>query len=88
MKLFYVKSVHKNLANDTNREIIWEGTLEYLKERVFSYTLEYGHFQNDKINTVRSLVTALNKSAGVCRGYGLKIYPKTKVFIYTTDWKY
>ena len=70
MKLFYVKSVHKNLTNDANREIIWEGTLEYLKERVFSYTLEYGHFQNDKISTIKSLVTALNKSAGVCRGYG------------------
>lgn len=48
-----------------------EGTLEYLKERVFSYTLDSGHFQNDKINTIKSLVTALNKSAGASRGYGL-----------------
>ncbi len=66
--MFYVKSIHKNRETNVKREIIWEGTLEYLKERVFSYTLGCGHFQNDKINTIKSLVTALNKSAdyGFC----------------------
>ena len=31
-KVYYVKSIHNG------RETIWEGTLEYLKERVFGYT--------------------------------------------------
>lgn len=70
MKLFYVKSIERTLGNNANREIIWEGTLEYLKERVFSYTLECGHFQSDKIKTIKSLVFALNNSAGACYGYG------------------
>lgn len=69
--MFYVKSIEKNReTKNINREIIWEGTLEYLKEKVFSYTLESGHFQIDKINTIKSLVTALNKSAGASYGYG------------------
>lgn len=70
MKVFYVKSIERNLGNNANREIIWEGTLEYLKERVFSHTLECGHFQNDKINTIKSLIFALNKSAAACYGFG------------------
>ena len=60
MEVFYVKIIHKNY------EIIWEGTLEYLKEMVFSYILEYDHFQSDKINTIESLITALNKSVDEC----------------------
>lgn len=70
MKVFYVKSIERNLGNNGNREIIWEGTLDYLKEKVFSYTLECGHFQNDKINTIKSLVFALNNSAAACYGFG------------------
>ena len=67
MKVFYVKSIHKN------RETIWEGTLDYLIENVFGYTLDCGHSWNNKINpnpkTIKSLITALNKSADVCRRY-------------------
>lgn len=67
MKVFYVKSIRKN------RETIWEGTLDYLKETVFGYTLDCGHSWNNKINpnpkTIKSLITALNKSADECRRY-------------------
>lgn len=70
MKVFYVKSIERNLGNNGNREITWEGTLDYLKEKVFSYTLECGHFQNDKINTIKSLIFALNNSAAACYGFG------------------
>lgn len=67
-KVYYVKSTHRN------RETIWEGTLEYLKESVFSYTLDCGHSRNKKINpnpkTIKSLITALNKSVYECRRYG------------------
>ena len=67
MKVFYVKSIHKN------HETIWEGTLDYLKESVFGYTLDCGHSWNNKINpnpkTIKSLITALNKSADECRRY-------------------
>ena len=67
MKVFYVKSIHKN------RETIWGGTLDYLKERVFGYNLNCGHSRNNKINpnpkTIKSLITALNKSAYECGRY-------------------
>ena len=67
-KVYYVKSVHNG------RETIWEGTLEYLKERVFGYTLECGHSYNSKINsnpkTIKSLVNALEKSAVECSCFG------------------
>lgn len=67
-KVYYVKSIHNG------RETIWEGTLEYLKERVFGYTLECGHSMNSKINsnpkTIKSLVNALEKSAVECSRFG------------------
>ena len=67
MKVFYVKSTHRG------HETIWEGTLDYLKESVFGYTLDCGHSWNSKINpnpkTIKSLITALNKSADECRRY-------------------
>lgn len=67
MKVFYVKSIHKN------RETIWGGTLDYLKERVFGYNLNCGHSCNNKINpnpkTIKSLINALNKSADECGRY-------------------
>ena len=66
-KVYYVKSKHRG------RETIWEGTIEYLKERVFGYTLECGHSRNPKINSdpkaIKSLVNALEKSAIECNNY-------------------
>ena len=75
-KVYYVKSVHNG------RETIWEGTLEYLKERVFGYTLECGHSWNPKINsnpkTIKSLVNALEKSAIVCNRFDDSYYVSSK----------
>ena len=66
-KVYYVKSTHRG------RETIWEGTLEYLKESVFGYSLCCGHSWNNKINpnpkTIKSLINALNESANECRRY-------------------
>ena len=66
-KVYYVKSTHRG------RETIWEGTLDYLKESVFGYTLDCGHSWNKKINpnpkTIKSLINALNNSACECRRY-------------------
>ena len=66
-KVYYVKSTHRG------REKIWEGTLEYLKESVFGYSLYCGHSWNNKINpnpkTIKSLINALNESADECRRY-------------------
>lgn len=75
-KVYYVKSTHRG------RETIWEGTLEYLKEKVFSYTLECGHSWNPKINrdpkTIKSLVNALEKSAIECNRYYDSYYVSSK----------
>lgn len=75
-KVYYVKSIHNG------RETIWEGTLEYLKERVFGYTLECGHSWNPKINrnpkTIKSLVNALEKSAIVCSRFDDSYYVSSK----------
>lgn len=75
-KVYYVKSIHKG------RETIWEGTLEYLKGRVFGYTLECGHSWNSKINrdpkTIKSLVNALEKSAIECDNFGDSYYVSSK----------
>lgn len=55
------------------RTSIWSGSLEYLENSVFGYTLECGHSWNNKISrypkTKKSLVNALNKSAEECRRY-------------------
>ena len=75
-KVYYVKSIHNG------HETIWEGTLEYLKERVFGYTLECGHSRNPKINsnpkTIKSLVNALEKSAIECNRFGDFYYVSSK----------
>ena len=55
------------------RKTIYGGTLEYLLNDVFGYTLECGNSWNPKIprypKTIKSLVNALNKSAEECRRY-------------------
>ena len=49
-----------------SRETIWEGTVEYLVDSVFGYTLECGASWNRKINprpkTIGALIKALNAS--------------------------
>ena len=63
-KTFKVK-ITKSGMRDT-RETIWEGTIEYLVNSVFGYTLECGNSWNRKINcnpkTISALVKALNMS--------------------------
>ena len=63
-KIFKVK-ITKSGMRDT-RETIWEGTIEYLVNSVFGYTLECGNSWNRKINrnprTIGALVKALNAS--------------------------
>lgn len=75
------KEVKKNYWKDiifissfhNGRETIYAGTIEYLIDRTFGYTLECGHSWNAKINlnpkTKKSLVNALNASANECRRY-------------------
>ena len=66
-KVHYIASVHRD------RTTIFAGTLEYLENRVFGYTLECGHSWNNKIKrfpkTVNALVNALNASADACCRY-------------------
>lgn len=75
-KVYYVKSTHRG------RETIWEGTIDYLVSNVFGYTLECGHSWNPKINnhpkTVKSLVTALEKSAIECNHFDDFYYVSSK----------
>jgi hypothetical protein len=63
-KILYVASTHKG------RKTIYAGTLEYLLDRVFGYTLECGNSWNRKIprypKSGKSLVKALNDSAYEC----------------------
>ena len=63
-KTFKVK-ITKSGMRDT-RETIWEGTIEYLVNSVFGYTLECGNSWNRKINrrpkTIGALITAVNRS--------------------------
>ena len=65
--LVFIASIHRG-----NR-IIYCGSIEYMNDRVFGYTLECGHSWNDKIKrypkTAKALVNALNKSAEECRRY-------------------
>ena len=66
-KILYVASIHKG------RKTIYAGTLEYLLDRVFGYTLECGNSWNHKIplypKSGKSLVKALNDSAYECNKY-------------------
>lgn len=67
MKEHYIKSIHRG------RETIYKGTMEYLVNRVFGYTLECGHSWDKSVNenpkTPKALVNALNKSAYTCNNY-------------------
>lgn len=68
-KIYYVKSVRTSRGHTT----IWEGTLDYLINNVFGYTLECGNSWNNKIprepKTIKGLVSALNRSADETRRY-------------------
>ena len=61
-----VRSWHRGRSHD------WTGTVEYLRERVFGYTLECGNSWNKKINrypkTGKALVKALNQSVQETQG--------------------
>lgn len=63
-KVFYVKEIHS--TRNGSRTTIWEGTIDYLKSKVFGYTLDCGASWNPKINSdpksLKSLVSNLNKS--------------------------
>jgi hypothetical protein len=66
-KIHYIKCTHKE------RTTMYAGTIDYLNNRVFGYTLECGNSWNRKINrfpkTAKSLVKALNDSAYECNRY-------------------
>ena len=66
-KIYSVNSIHRG------RTTTYTGTLEYLENNVFGYTLECGHSWNNKIprypKTIKSLINALNNSAEECRHY-------------------
>ena len=63
-KIFYVKKTRSGMNG--SRETVFEGTLDYLKSRVFGYILECGHSWNHKINpnpkTIKALISSINKS--------------------------
>jgi hypothetical protein len=66
MKKTTIEKIYKvKVINKTNRESIYEGTLESLII-VFSYTLEVGYSLNKKINkqpkTIKSFITNLKNS--------------------------
>ena len=69
-KVFKVKVTKSGVSR--TRERIWEGTLDYLINQVFGYTLECGNSWNRKINrnpkSIGALVTALNKSYNEIEG--------------------
>ena len=66
-KLIYIASFHKG------HKTIYGGTLEYLLNNVFGYTLECGNSWNCKIprypKSAKSLIKALNDSANECNRY-------------------
>ena len=66
-KMIFIASFHNG------RKTIYGGTLEYLLNDVFGYTLECGNSWNSKIprfpKSAKSLVKALNNSADECRRY-------------------
>lgn len=69
-KEFKIKVTKSGIRN--TRETIWEGTLDYLVNQVFGYTLECGNSWNRKINrnpkSIGALITALNKSYNEIEG--------------------
>ena len=60
-KTVYITATHRG------NKRVYSGTVDYLVDKVFGYTLEYGHSWNEKIKenpkTAPSLVKALNLSA-------------------------
>lgn len=64
VKTFKVKITKSGMVG--TRETVYEGTIDYLVNNVFGYTLECGKSWNRKINdnpkTIGALVKALNAS--------------------------
>ena len=64
---------YKHYASSEYNETLYTGTIEYLTNKVFGYSLECGNSWNSKINrypkTGKSLVKALTDSAYECRDY-------------------
>lgn len=60
-KTVYITATHRG------NKRVYSGTVDYLVDKVFGYTLERGHSLNEKIKEnpkiAKSLVTALNLSA-------------------------
>lgn len=71
-KEFTIRHTHGR-HDGSESEHDYTGTLEYLENEVFGYTLECGNSWNRKIprypKGVKSLVKALNDSAYECRRY-------------------
>lgn len=57
----------------TGRTVVYSGTVEELRNEVFGYTLDAGASWDNKVNrepkTVKSLVTALNRSGMATGSY-------------------
>lgn len=68
-----IVKTYKHYASDEYRITEYTGTIDYLVDRVFGYTLECGNSWNRKIplrpKTGKSLVKALTDSAYECRDY-------------------
>lgn len=66
-KIVYITSTHRG------DERVYAGTVDYLVDKVFGYTLECGHSWNERIKenpkTAPSLVKALNLSAAELNHY-------------------
>ena len=66
-KTVYITATHRGSKR------VYSGTIDYLVDKVFGYTLECGHSWNEKIKenpkTAQSLVKALNLSAAELNHY-------------------
>ena len=64
---------YRHHASSESRDTEYTGTMDYLVNEVFGYTLECGHSWNNKSplnpKTGKSLVKALTDSAYECRDY-------------------
>lgn len=67
------EKIYKVISTHNGRDTVWEGTMNYLINNVFGYTLECGNSWNKKINrnpkSVKTLVKGLNDSAYECNHY-------------------
>ena len=77
-----MEKIFKIKKSKGERETIFEGTLDHLRNGVFGYTLECGNSWNSKINrhpkSINALITAINKSydeieGGYTRSYVILI---------------